>query len=137
MVLTPIVYWLASPLFINVKVNERLEGIVGQQFVIVATGTFVNGDDFHKTSGVATILRSSNGTRIASFTDFKTINGPDLFVYLTTDASAKDVVDLGRLKGNVGDQHYQLPSDVDLTHYKYVLIWCRSFSVLFGSAQLS
>ncbi len=63
-------------------------------------------------------------------------NGPDLYVYLSADAQARDFLDLGRLKGNIGDRNYVVPVGADLSRYKYVLVWCRAFSVLFGSAQL-
>ncbi|MDH3497546.1 MAG: DM13 domain-containing protein, partial [Gemmatimonadota bacterium] len=46
-------------------------------------------------------------------------------------------VGLGGLKGNVGDQNYDIPAGTDLTRYRTVTIWCRRFSVNFGSAPLS
>jgi len=48
-----------------------------------------------------------------------------------------DIVNLGRLKGNIGNQNYPIPAGTDLTKYNTTLVWCRAFSVLFGSAQLS
>ena len=45
-------------------------------------------------------------------------------------------IDLGVLKGNIGDQNYQLGSDVDLAKYRAVSIWCKRFSVNFGAAAL-
>jgi hypothetical protein len=45
-------------------------------------------------------------------------------------------IDLGVLKGNIGDQNYQLVSDVDLSKYRAVSIWCKRFSVNFGAAPL-
>ena len=63
-------------------------------------------------------------------------NGPDLYVYLATDKSTSDFVDLGKLKANNGNQNYEVPEGTDLTKYDTVLIWCKSFSVLFGSADL-
>ena len=63
-------------------------------------------------------------------------NGPDLYVYLSTDKGASNYVDLGRLKANAGNQNYELPKDVDLSRYDSVVIWCKSFSVYFGGAQL-
>jgi len=63
-------------------------------------------------------------------------NGPDLYVYLSTDKAASDFVNLGRLKGNMGNQNYEIPQGTDLDKYDTVLIWCKAFSVLFGSAEL-
>ncbi len=68
---------------------------------------------------------------------FEVTNGPNLFVYLATDPQARDFVDLGVLKGNIGDQNYVVPTNADLGRYSYVLIWCKAFSVLFGSAELA
>jgi hypothetical protein len=68
--------------------------------------------------------------------DLVVTNGPDLYVYLSTDKSASDSVGLGKLKANIGNQNYLIPAGTDLSKYDTVLIWCRAFSVLFGSAEL-
>jgi hypothetical protein len=77
-----------------------------------------------------------NGGDILRLEDLMVTNGPDLYVYLSTDKSASDFVNLGRLKANIGNQNYPIPAGTDLTKYDIVLIWCRAFSVLFGSAEL-
>jgi hypothetical protein len=46
-------------------------------------------------------------------------------------------IDLGSIKGNIGDQNYPLGSDVDLSKYRAVSIWCQRFSVNFGAASLT
>lgn len=130
------VYWLASPLFFDVQVNESPSSS-SEDLATVAVGTFIDADSFHRTSGNATVIRTNNGTQILRLGNFRTTNGPDLFVYIATDTTGKDIVNLGRLKGNIGDQNYLIPSNIDLSRYRYVLIWCQSFAVLFGSAQLS
>jgi hypothetical protein len=100
-------------------------------------GSFVDGDKYHKTSGNAIIISdTSSSTKYLRLEDFKTTNGPDLYVYLATDTKATDFVNLGVLKGNVGNQNYEIPKNTDLTKYSEVLIWCEDFSVLFGSANL-
>ena len=71
-----------------------------------------------------------------TLTDFETDPGPDLRVYLATDEGASDFADLGALKGNRGDQQYELPASLDLDRYATVLVWCRAFSVGFGQAPL-
>lgn len=65
------------------------------------------------------------------------VNGPDLFVYLSTDKSASDFVNLNRLDKFKGEQIYEISNKIDLTKYNKVLVWCKSFGVLFGSAELS
>lgn len=128
-ILLPLAWYLASPLFVNNTVDETLEsGTTNYQ------GTFKNADSFHQTSGNAKIVQASQ-TEL-QLENFKTTNGPDLYVYLSKDLDATEYVNLGELKGNIGNQAYPISSNVNLTDYPYVLIWCKQFSVLFGSAQL-
>ena len=110
--------------------------------VKVVSGRFHS--NAHKTDGLATIYRLSDGRRVLRLTAFATSNGPDVRVYLVAAGDAQDeaaakqagVVDLGALKGNIGDQNYDVPADLDLTKYRAVSIWCRRFSVNFGAAPL-
>jgi hypothetical protein len=82
---------------------------------------------------------------VLRFTDFKTSNGPDVHIYLvaaddTTDSESvtkAGFVDLGSIKGNIGDQNYAMASDVDLSKYRSVSVWCKRFSVNFGAAPLA
>jgi hypothetical protein len=99
----------------------------------------------HPTSGTATIYRASDGSRFLRFTDFKTSNGPDVHVYMVAAEDANDdatveragFIDLGTIKGNIGDQNYALGPDVDLSKYRAVSIWCKRFSYNFGTAPLA
>ena len=81
------------------------------------------------------LLLLDDGTSAIRLENFKVTNGPDLYVYLATDRSASDIVNLGRLKGNIGNQNYPIPAGTDLARDNSVLIWCKAFSVPFGSAQ--
>jgi len=98
----------------------------------------------HPTEGTASIYQLGDGTRVLRFTGFRTSNGPDVHVYMVAAEDAKDVatvenagfVDLGVIKGNIGDQNYTLASDLDLAKYRAVSIWCKRFSVNFGAAAL-
>ena len=100
-------------------------------------GNFVGaGDGFHNAEGVAKIIQLADGTDILRLENFKATNGPDLYVYLSTDKTNADIVNLGRLKGNIDNQNYLIPAGTDITMYNTALIWCRAFSVIFGSAQL-
>ncbi len=99
----------------------------------------------HETKGVATIYRLDDGRRVLRLTEFTTSNGPDVRVYLVaaSDVQKEDaakragIVDLGALKGNIGDQNYDVPEGLDLSKYRVVSIWCRRFSVNFGAAPLA
>lgn len=102
------------------------------------SGNFVGaGDGIHNAEGVAKIISLQDGNEVLRLEDLKSTNGPDLYVYIATDKQASDFVDLGRLKGNIGNQNYNIPQGTDLNKYNTVLIWCKQFSVLFGSANLS
>lgn len=109
----------------------------------LASGRFHS--NAHETRGLATIVRLEDGRRFLRLTEFATSNGPDVRVYLVAAADAQEeaavkaagFVDLGELKGNIGDQNYEIPADLDLTRYRAVSIWCRRFSVNFGAAPLA
>jgi Electron transfer DM13 len=130
-------------LVVNRRVDEALPtaqgGLPAQS---VESGRFYS--ILHPTEGTATIFRMGDGTRVLRLTSFSTSNGPDVHVYMVAADDAKDVatvqqagfIDLGVLKGNIGDQNYTLGSDLDLGKYRAVSIWCKRFSVNFGAAAL-
>ncbi len=94
--------------------------------------------DAHPTAGDAVVLGNGTGQRFLRLENFETDNGPDLNVYLVNSSTGdvSDYVDLGDLKGNIGDQNYEIPEDVDLDVYDEVVIWCVRFGVGFGDARL-
>ncbi|MGW8601368.1 DM13 domain-containing protein [Streptomyces sp. NPDC055893] len=113
--------------------------------VTVAHGTFISHE--HATSGAVKIVRLADGSHALRFEGLETSNGPDLRVRLS-DAPVKEgragwfvfdegtYVNLAKLKGNKGDQNYQLPADLDWSAYTSVSIWCDRFDVSFGAASL-
>lgn len=123
----------------NTTVDENVAfPVIEQTPNNTLTGTFIGiGDGFHKVEGAAKVISVESGAQILRLENFKATNGPDLYVYLSKDKSASDFINVGRLKGNVGNQNYEIPIGSDLSKYNTVLIWCRAFSFLFGSAQIS
>jgi Electron transfer DM13 len=105
--------------------------------VLESRGTFTSGE--HTTTGTARVIRLASGRRVLTLTNFETDAGPDLRVRIvpgdSTDGGADDATDLGALKGNKGDQQYDIPDSFRSRDHT-VVIWCRAFSALFGSAQL-
>ena len=95
----------------------------------------------HPTEGTARIVEQTGGSRVLTLTDFRTDPGPDLYVYVTPGQTSGEDVDgstqLARLKGNVGNQQYELPPELDLAGGATVVIWCRTFTVSFGAARLA
>jgi hypothetical protein len=128
-------------LFIDQKVNEQFPTASAASNKL-ASGQFHSGA--HETKGTATVFQLVGGKKTLRLTDFATSNGPDVHVYLVASDDAKDndtvtnagFIDVGSLKGNIGDQNYDLPANADLTKYRAVTIWCKRFSVNFGTAPL-
>lgn len=142
-VLLPIMWYLVSPLFIDKVVNEEvpiqksipLIEKESNNLNLTYKGVFIGADSSHKTEGKALII-SQEDKMYLRLEDFTSTNGPDLKVYLSEDINAKSYINLGELKGNIGNQNYEVPENTDLSKYKYALIWCEQFSVLFGHAEL-
>ena len=139
-----LVAWYAfrpERLFINQTVNEQFPTASAASDKL-ASGQFHSAA--HETKGTATVFQLADGTKTLRLTDFATSNGPDVHVYLVASGDAKDndtvtkagFIDVGTLKGNIGDQNYDLPANTDLAKYRAVTIWCRRFGVNFGTAPL-
>ncbi|CAN5115272.1 DM13 domain-containing protein [soil metagenome] len=114
--------------------------------IALASGTFVSQE--HTTVGTATIIENPDGTRVLAIENLDTTNGPDVHVWLSAADAVEGFegwflagdaayVDLGPIKGNQGNQVYDIPAEVDLSAYRSVSLWCVQFSVGFGAAQLS
>lgn len=133
---------------INNSIDESMDQVQQQQqqtqntittASTLRTGSFVGvGDGIHNAEGEAKVIPFQDGdSNILRLENLRVTNGPDLYVYLATDKTASDFVNIGKLKANNGNQNYDIPAGTDLTKYDTVLVWCRPFSVLFGSAELS
>jgi len=118
--------------------EETMEETMEEPVIMSYAGTFTGaGDGIHDAQGDAYTIPLEDGSNVLRLENFQSTNGPDLFVYLATDENASEFINLGVLKANNGNQNYEIPDDTDLEKYNKVLIWCKSFSVLFGSAELS
>ena len=129
----PVAWYLISPAFIVVEVNEEIsnENMQEETNILNQAGFVANA---HDVKGKALII-DDKGRKILRFEDFETINGPDLFIYLSSDLEAGDFISLGEIKGTKGNVNYEIPSNVDLEKYNKVLVWCRAFRVLFSHAE--
>jgi len=139
-------WWAFRPekLWINQKVDEPAPFASDAEPQPLFTGLLE--DKAHQTSGRATIYKSPDGKLYLRLTDFMTSNGPDVHVVLARSGD-KDLeqeivkgdlnrIGLGALKGNQGDQNYDLPATPDLTKYSAVVIYCERFHAIFGLAKL-
>ena len=113
--------------------------------IALRAGTFVDGEPGHSGSGSATIYELEDGSRVLRFEGLDVTNGPDLHVILTSvaeptstdDVMATGYLDLGGLKGNKGDQNYEIPGDFDVSQAGSVVIYCAPFHVIFATASLT
>jgi hypothetical protein len=147
-VLGAIGWYLFRPelLFVKTTVNESLPTDAVAQ-APAATDVVLSGQFrsyAHETVGTAAVHQLGD-RRVLRLTGFSTSNGPDVRVYLVAADDATDdetvtragFVELGKLKGTQGDQNYDIPAGLDLEKYRAVTIWCRRFSVNFGTAPLT
>ena len=128
------VWILASPLFFATQGNEETPtGFTS----VIATGSFMDGEPGHVSSGGARLLHDGS-EYILRFENFFVTNGPGLNVYLTQGPRvAPGDLDLGPLKASQGSSNYPIPDGIDPRSYRYVVIWCVPFSVQFGFAPLT
>jgi hypothetical protein len=151
-----LIWFQPQKLFYDQEVDEALPSIAAEETaapsgsvtpsapaepVELASGTFVSRE--HETAGTARLLRLPDGQVVVRFEGFETSNGPVLVVWLSRNTATgddgafdDDYVDLGPLKGNVGDQNYLVPAEADPTAYTSVVVWCDRFDVSFGAADL-
>ena len=115
-------------------------GMTSTGAVSLISGDFKDADRFHKGSGRATIYRLEDDSHVLRLEDLNVTNGPDLHVLLMVDPEGGDksqgFVDLGKLKGNIGNQNYPIPDDIVVSEYGAVMIYCQPFHVVFSTAPL-
>jgi hypothetical protein len=154
-------YWFQPwKLFTDQQVDEALTAAPAAQVsagggapatapsgpVLLRQGAFLTHE--HRTSGTARVIRHADGRHVLELVDLDTSNGPDLRVWLSDQPVRAGVagwrvfddgdwVEVGRLKGNKGDQVYAIPAGTDLDRLSSVAIWCKRFSVSFGAARLA
>jgi len=147
-------YWVQPwRLFTDTTVNETLSPATAPssaaaeaaEAVVVRTGSFVTHE--HATAGTARLVRNPDGSHQVELAGLDTSDGPDLRVWLTDQEVKKGTagwrvfddgkwIELGRLKGNHGDQIYPVPETADPGDYRSISIWCKRFAVSFGAASL-
>lgn len=140
--------WLGRAELFDKTVHQKVvkadlpadRGTAPARNVLVARGSFESLE--HDSSGVASLIQTKRGEHVLTLTRFSTSNGPDLRVYLAAGpvrdgGDVHDFADLGGLKGNKGDQQYELKGKALDSRYRTVVIWCRAFSVGFAQARMS
>lgn len=141
-------YYAISPLFRNIQANDpvpvdmmkktevmekEVPQAMSEPMMVTAE---VKGTVGHPASGTVRVVEADGKTYVR-YENLKTINGPDIYVYLAKDLDAKEYVSLGRVKATEGNVNYEVPAGTTVADYPYVLTWCEQFSVLFNSAKLN
>lgn len=150
------VWFTPHKLFLDTKVDEAAPVVLtgeptasptatataATQAGVVASGQFRSLE--HSTKGRAILFRLSDGSAVLRLQGLDTSDGPDLRVYLSEIPASNDwraygerYLDLGKLRGNLGNQNYAVPKGTDLSRFKSAVIWCRRFTVGFGVAPLT
>jgi hypothetical protein len=113
--------------------------------VKLVSGTVSGADKFHEGTGLASIYELADGSRVLRLEKLDVTNGPDLHVILSPvanpdgrdDVMSDGYVDLGKLKGNRGNQNYDIPDDFEIGNGISVVIYCAPFHVIFATASLT
>ena len=105
---------------------------------VLAQGDWRDGEPGHNGKGTAKIIRTEDGKLVLRVEEFSVTNGPDLFVVLSPSAEgyADGSLNLGDLKATDGAFNYEIPDGADLSLYKSVVVWCKSFDITFAVATL-
>ncbi|HEY4502704.1 MAG TPA: DM13 domain-containing protein [Candidatus Paceibacterota bacterium] len=132
------IYYAFSPLLRTIVVDDEdlSEKTATEILDETSQGPFpIHATTGHPAEGYVRIIKSIEET-ILRFESYKTINGPDLHIYLAKDLDAKEYIDLGPIRGTEGNINYAIPGNITVSEYAYVLVWCEPFSVLFNYAEL-
>lgn len=140
----PIGWIMGSPLFIRTQLVEDspIAEVASTGGVVSAAtlkaGVWSGADDFHFGSGNASLIETEDGL-VLSLDDFSVQNGPDLFVYVSSDPEGwnEEAVNLGVLKATDGSFSYEIPDDISADDIASAVVWCKAFGVLFASAPLT
>jgi len=128
----------------DIDIDEPMNMAMAETPLVVATGQFKDADIVHKGSGVASLYRLPDASHVIRLENFQVTNGPALVVLLAhagdlqnADEVKRGYIKLGDLKGNKGNQNYEVPPDIKIGRYRSVVIWCELFDVLFSAATLN
>lgn len=133
-VVLSIAWFLLSPLWRNIHLNESLPSNLETTASSTLLTTAPMIAQAHEVSGTASIIQVGE-KKYLRFENLDTVNGPDLRIYLSADLENTNSIDLGPIRATQGNVNYELPADVDIETFRYPLIWCRAFRVLFSSAE--
>ena len=140
LVIAVFLYWIISPLFTKVVVQENLPTTEVNSATItlklLAQGTFTGFDRVHNGTGTVSIYEMDSKKFVRFEEGFNVNNGPDLYVGFGKSGTYIKGSEISKLKGTVGSQNYELPEDFNLEQFDSVYVWCKAFSTPFIKAEL-
>jgi hypothetical protein len=118
-------YYLLSPLFITIKADEAIPVSHAKDTAVSLTPSQetetkfaeIVGTSGHPARGSVRVVKDGSDSYIR-YENFKTINGPDIYVYLAKDLDAKDFISLGKVKATEGNVNYKIPNTIKVLDYK-------------------
>lgn len=115
------------------EVETLNEVIDNSNAKVLYEGKFIN--EVHPTSGTITITENTDGKRMINMMNLVSDSGPDLRLYVAENKDALNFIEIVSKPKN-GTYTLEIPNNIDFSKHKFALIWCKRFSVLFGSAEL-
>jgi hypothetical protein len=109
--------------------------MVDMDAILDRTGMFEDGP-YGSVTGTASLYTNAGGNYDVALKNFKTKNGPDLYVYLSKEIMPVNFISLGKLASTNGDQVYPVPATANLNDYKYICVHCKKYNHLFGYARI-
>jgi hypothetical protein len=126
-------FGLAFSLIQCSKPVENVSETIPSNLTVISQGSFIGAA--HTVTGVVKLSKDASGKKYLVFDNFNTQSGPDLRIWMAEDLSGKVYSEITSTVKN-GTYSLQIPSDVDTSKKTFVLVWCKQFTVLFGSAAL-
>lgn len=117
------------------NVTATVNGITSAPAMVqvIRKGSFSRGS-----VGNATLKIENGLLKLQTSANFSTSSGaPDLRIYLGNNANnVNGAVEIATLNQRSGAQSWNLPSNINITQYRYVLVWCKKYPTLYGSSDL-
>jgi len=134
-------WWLASPLFLSgPSANQMIDN---NGLTLISRGNLTSFNKAHYGMGMIELYEAGNGSLVIYFHNVTIANGPDLLVYVSSKQNFSGIYDqrgnyvsFGSLPATRGNFSMQTASTVPFD-IASVVVWCRSFRVLFTYATMT
>jgi len=128
-------FFLQSCVRENTSTEDLME-MAPENAKLISSGEFMKGPYGNNIGGKAEIYEKDGVYTLAFDKDFSVSNGPDLYVYVSTEQQPNNFISLGKLKSVNGGQVYTFATKPDLDNYKYAVVHCQQYNHMFSYALL-